>query len=268
MTSAPNARAARDRHPPPDGGGGGDSGAPADKPATEARIQHDFYAARARAHVIEPWGAAEHDFALSMLLGYLDLTRPESALDVGAGCGRALKLMRERRPGLRVQGVEPSAAFREIGHARLGLSSGELLDGDATRLPFDDDSFDVVTEFGVLHHIRNPSQAVAEMCRVARRAVFISDCNNYGQGGRAARLAKRALRAAGLWKAVDRMRTGGKGYTITEGDGLAYSYSVFDDLPIVRRAFDRVVVMNTSGQSIAHAREAAAVVVIADDRPW
>lgn len=43
---------------------------------------------------------------------------------------------------------------------------------------------------------------------------------------------------------------------------------MFDDLPIVRRAFDRVVVMNTSGQSIAHAREAPAVVVLADDRPW
>lgn len=68
---------------------------------------------------------------------------------------------------------------------------------------------------------------MSEMLRVAQKAIFISDANNFGQGRFLARTAKQALNALGLWKTVDFIKTKGKGYTISEGDGLAYSYSVF-----------------------------------------
>jgi ubiquinone/menaquinone biosynthesis C-methylase UbiE len=119
------------------------------------------------------------------------------------------------------------------------------VDGDALSLSYADNSFDVVCEFGALHHIQKPSAAVAEMLRVSRHAVFISDCNNFGQGGKGSRLIKRALNAIGAWPLANWLKTGGKGYTISDGDGLAYSYSVFNDFEQVARKCRSVHMLNT-----------------------
>ncbi|HJQ57605.1 MAG TPA: class I SAM-dependent methyltransferase [Vineibacter sp.] len=245
-----------------------DSASATDKPADEWRQQRGFYAERASGYTVEGWGEAEHDWPLAILLGYMSITKPASVLEIGAGSGRALHKMRERFADLEVRGIEPSAEFRAIGHRQFGFTEAELHDGDATRLPFADASFDLVTEFGVLHHIRHPERAVAEMLRISRGAVYLSDCNNYGQGGRLTRLAKQALRSIGLWRAADWVKTGGKGYSISDGDGLAYSYSVFDNLAAIKRRFSRVMVMNTQGQAVNHYRQAPTVVVLADNRPW
>ena len=48
-----------------------------------------------------------------------------------------------------------------------------------TELPFDDDSFDIVTALDVLEHLDNPHQALYELYRVARWAVLISLPNMY-----------------------------------------------------------------------------------------
>jgi ubiquinone/menaquinone biosynthesis C-methylase UbiE len=102
--------------------------------------------------------------------------------------------------------------------------------GSGAALPFADSSFDVVCEFAVLHHVPNRNAVVKEMFRVARKAVLISDSNRFGQGPRAARLIKLGLYKTKLWKAYNYLRTSGKGYRVTEGDGVAYSYSVYDSL--------------------------------------
>ena len=61
-----------------------------------------------------------------------------------------------------------------------------------------DGEFDLVCEFAVLHHVPRPAQAVGEMLRVARKAIFISDANNFGQGGGIVRLIKRTIAALGV----------------------------------------------------------------------
>jgi len=38
--------------------------------------------------------------------------------------------------------------------------------GDPAHLPFPDESFDVVTSTGAVHHFPSPSQAISEMARV------------------------------------------------------------------------------------------------------
>jgi len=48
-----------------------------------------------------------------------------------------------------------------------------------TRLPFEDNQFDVVTALDVLEHLNNPHSALQELYRVARKTVLISLPNMY-----------------------------------------------------------------------------------------
>jgi hypothetical protein len=83
------------------------------------------------------------------------------------------------------------------------------------------------------------------MLRVARRAIFIFDANNFGQGSAIARGIKQTINALGLWRFANFIKTRGKGYTISKEDGLAYSYSVFNDYGQIAAACERVHCMNS-----------------------
>jgi ubiquinone/menaquinone biosynthesis C-methylase UbiE len=211
---------------------------------TAIRIQKDYYAQTAdrydRMHGDEN---IEHTFALHFMISACKYLGAKSILDIGSGTGRALLGIKAAMPEITVVGVEPSPELRKIGYSK-GLDEAELVDGDAMKLTFRDGSVDLVCEFGALHHIPVPSKAVGEMLRVSRKAVFISDCNNFGQGNSLERFIKQTIDAAGLWRLFYKLRTKGKGYAISEGDGLAYSYSVFNDLRQIKTACASVHMLN------------------------
>jgi ubiquinone/menaquinone biosynthesis C-methylase UbiE len=208
-------------------------------------IQRAYYAQTAARyddmHVRED---DEHGFALRFLTSAVEQLGIRSILDVGCGTGRALIRIKEALPGIAAVGIEPSAELRAVGHAK-GLSAIELIDGDAMKIAFDNGSFDLVCEFGVLHHVPEPSKAVAEMLRVTRKAIFISDSNNFGQGSSLSRLVKQTINGVGLWPVADFIKTRGKGYSFEDGDGLAYSYSVFNDYKQIAKACKSVHFLNT-----------------------
>ena len=112
-----------------------------------------------------------------------------SILDLGSGTGRLIHYIKERQPEITVIGIEPSPELRDQGYSK-GIGEAELIDGDAQDLDFPDESFDMVCEFGALHHIPRPNLAVQEMLRVSKKAIFISDCNNFGQGSATMRAIK------------------------------------------------------------------------------
>ena len=122
----------------------------------------------------------------------------------------------------------------------------QFIPRDGLSLGFDDNSFDIVCCFGVLHHIKTPRLVIQEMLRVARKAIFISDSNNFGQGSFLARTIKQGFNLLGLWSIIDFIKTKGKGYTISEGDGLAYSYSIFNDFDFIRQNTKNVHLFNIS----------------------
>jgi ubiquinone/menaquinone biosynthesis C-methylase UbiE len=228
----------------------------------EQRIQRAYYANTAsRYDDMHVHDSGEHYFALGLLRVVIELLDVKSVLDIGSGTGRALLMLKEWRPDLRIVGVEPSAELRLIGYQK-GLSYEELVDGDAMALSQHDGSFDLVTEFGALHHIPAPSKAVEEMLRVSRVGIFISDSNNFGQGSRPARLAKQILHFGGIWPVYNWIKTGGKGYKISEGDGLAYSYSVYNDWKQIRRACQSVHVLNTQDGGINPYRSSTHVALL------
>jgi ubiquinone/menaquinone biosynthesis C-methylase UbiE len=187
----------------------------------------------------------EHNLALQYIEMIANARGLRTFLDVGAGTGRGVCFLRDR--GKEVRGIEPVAAM--IDRAEMnGVPKGLLLQGSGYELPFEDGSFDAVFECGVLHHVAEPGRVVADMIRVARRAVFLSDNNRFGSGSHYARLAKLALYKCRLWRTVKLIQNKGTMYEITEGDGLAYSYSVFDSYDQLAAKMKRIWLLPTAAQ--------------------
>jgi SAM-dependent methyltransferase len=228
----------------------------------EQEHQRRYYAATAQhydaAHV---HGGDEHYFALAFMLGALDFLGVTSVLEVGSGTGRALEYLRDRAPQVLRHGTEPVPELRQIAYGK-GIAESELTAGDANQLEFADATFDLVCAFGVLHHVGDHRRVVGEMLRVASKAILISDSNNFGQGRPLVRAAKQALNAMKLWPVANWVKTGGKGYTVTEGDGLSYSYSVFNDYELIRTNCKSVHVINTLGAAINPYRTAPHVALL------
>jgi len=227
-------------------------------------MQRAYYQSHAAAYDrgwSESWTAMDMMLPFALLAGFIDILGVASLLDVGSGSGHCLRVLQRLRPNLRMVGVEPSAEMREEGY-RSGLGTDMLIDGDATALEYDDGEFDLVCEFGMLHHLPTPADAVAEMCRVASKAVVISDTNNFGAGDPTKRVLKQAIDAMGLWKLADLVNTKGKGFRESEGDGISYSYSVFNDIPALEQRCRSVHVFNLDGSARSPYRSSTSVALV------
>jgi SAM-dependent methyltransferase len=208
------------------------------------RFQRDYYTRTASEyaewHVHED---DEHGVALRYVSSLIASEGIRSVLDVGCGTGRAARHVAARHPDVRVVGLEP--VHQLVVEARRSAAGVDLLCGSGLRIPFPDRSFDAVIEVGVLHHVANPNRMVAEMTRVARKAVFLSDTNRFGCGRRPIRLGKLVAARLGIWPLLYRLRTRGHGYCISDGDGLAYSYSVYDSFSQLTGWAERVFAVPT-----------------------
>jgi SAM-dependent methyltransferase len=207
--------------------------------------QRDYYTETAPVYEsmhVQP--GDEHFIALEYAAALLHVVRAKSVLDIGSGTGRAIRFLQQRCPDLQVEGVEPVGGLRE-----QAQTFGTVLhDASGEDLPFHDGDFDVVMSFGLLHHVPDPAPVVAEMTRVARFGVMISDANRFGQGSTAAGVIKLAIHRVGLWSAFERCRTRGRGYMESDGDGVFYSYSIFDSMLQLQAWADRVFVVPTMPQ--------------------
>ena len=231
--------------------------------STEVEIQRNYYAKTAhqynKIHLCD--NDDEHKIALSFMIAALDYLEIKSILDIGSGTGRTIMYLKDKRPDIRFVGIEPVKELREIGYEQ-GISETELVAGDALNLQYEKNEFDLVCEFGVLHHIKTPAVVVSEMLRVASKAVFLSDSNNFGQGSLFARSAKQLINLFGLWRVADFIKTKGKGYIISEGDGLGYSYSVFDNYKQIRKQCKNVHILNTKDGQINPYKTASHVALL------
>src|SRR5439155_14758575 len=95
----------------------------------------------------------------------LALSGEEQALDIGTGAGAfaiaLAPLVRE------VVGLDLVPEILAEGRKRAPANV-ELIEGDATALPFDPASFDLVTTARTLHHVTRPELVLAEAVRVLR----------------------------------------------------------------------------------------------------
>jgi SAM-dependent methyltransferase len=230
--------------------------------STASDIQREHYSKTAAAYDDVLGRSPEHELALYFLLGIIESIQADSILDVGAGTGRAIKFIRNFKPDLRLCGIEPVEELRNVAYAS-GVPREMVVSGDGCNLPFPDASFDIVTEFGVLHHVECPELIVGEMLRVARYGILISDTNNLGQGSLSSRLIKNAMYWSGLWRSWNLLRTKGKGYMIEPHDGLWYYYTPFLHWRELTRRCHSVHLLNTRVASITHWLSASHVAIFA-----
>ena len=88
---------------------------------------------------------------------------PRRILEIGVGEGHVMSRVRERFPGVPLVGLDlPDEALSDEWQEQ-GLP---CMFGDATTLPFPDDSFDLVLAIEVLEHVPEPDAALAELARV------------------------------------------------------------------------------------------------------
>jgi ubiquinone/menaquinone biosynthesis C-methylase UbiE len=96
----------------------------------------------------------------------------EVVLDIGCGAGTDLLLAARRvGPQGRAIGVDMTEAMRRraaAGAATCGLVNVDVRDGDATALPVDDQSIDVVISNGVLNLVPDKPRALGEIARVLK----------------------------------------------------------------------------------------------------
>jgi SAM-dependent methyltransferase len=119
------------------------------------------------------WGARPADWALSEdqqvptyedALADVGLEPGQLVLDIGCGAGAFLQLVSER--GARAFGLDASDALLEI--ARTRVPDADLRVGEMEALPYDDDTFVLVTCFNAFFFANDIVAALREAGRVAK----------------------------------------------------------------------------------------------------
>jgi ubiquinone/menaquinone biosynthesis C-methylase UbiE len=95
-----------------------------------------------------------------------------SILDIGTGPGWLLVKLHQQSPRLRITGLDTSASM--VAKARknmveAGLSEEiEVKEGNASNLPFADNTFETVVSTGSIHHWKDPIGGLNEIYRVLK----------------------------------------------------------------------------------------------------
>jgi SAM-dependent methyltransferase len=102
---------------------------------------------------------------------FIDWLKPDKGLrwvDVGCGNGAFSEQLAARCAPTEIQGIDPSQGQIDFARKRPGARLAKFGIGNATALPFADNSFDAATMALVIFFVPEPKKGVAEMARVVR----------------------------------------------------------------------------------------------------
>ena len=127
--------------------------------------------------------------------------RPVKILDVGCGTGETLTFIKKMFPKAKLYGVDSSISAIKYSKQR---GHKNILKSLAEKLPFKDETFDVVLFLDVLEHIKNDQKVINEAKRVLKKngsiiitspaLSFIWSAHDTEQGHKR-RYTRRAIRA-------------------------------------------------------------------------
>ncbi len=161
-----------------------------------------------KAKVQAQFGASADGYATSdihsrgeSLGALLKLVKPQAGwqvLDVGTGAGHTAMLFAPHVAHVIASDLtaEMLAKTAKLAAAR-GLSNVETRTADAEALPFEDNSFDLVTTRLAFHHFPNPKQAISELARVLKPGGLLGFTDN---------ITAPDKQAAGYYNAYEKLR--------------------------------------------------------------
>ena len=132
-----------------------------------ASVQGQIWGTRAK-----DWADAQEGVAIPLFEAVLHETEVgenTSILDIGCGSGIFCEMAAKR--GARVSGLDASEHLVAIAHERV--QSGEFRTGEMEELPYDNQTFDVVTGFSSFQFAANPVNALKEASRVSKTGMVV-----------------------------------------------------------------------------------------------
>ena len=158
----------------------------------------------------DEWGRrdarTDPDRLAALAAALLEVQPPERALDIGTGFGDAALLVAREFPSARVRGVDISEEMIRGAKKRVGLApEGRLAFrvADAASLPYEDDSFDLVT-------LLNMPVFFAEIARVLRPGGHVAVAATFGPAT-PFYTPDRVLRRGFARQGLEHVRSGGAG---------------------------------------------------------
>jgi len=113
------------------------------------------------------WAKVVEEQMIPWVVGQADLG--DDVLEVGSGPGLTTDVLRKRVP--RLTAVELDDDLAEKLSARLAGTNVEVVQADATAMPFETGRFSAAASFTMLHHVPTTAlqdRMLAELCRVLR----------------------------------------------------------------------------------------------------
>lgn len=132
-----------------------------------ASVQGKIWGARAK-----DWADVQESVAVPLFEAVLQETtvsKSTSVLDIGCGSGIFCEMAAKR--GARVSGLDASEHLLTI--ARERVQSGDFRTGEMEELPYDNQTFDIVTGFSSFQFAATPVNALKEASRVSRTGAVV-----------------------------------------------------------------------------------------------
>lgn len=90
---------------------------------------------------------------------------PKRILDLGTADGLMLSRIKNKYPEAECMGVEYAQELIDANED----SRIKIIQGNAQRLPFPDNQFDIVIATAIIEHVERPEKLISESCRVLKR---------------------------------------------------------------------------------------------------
>ena len=119
------------------------------------------------------WAKIVHEVMLPN--AFRDLHVGDNVLEIGPGPGRTTEWIKDRVPALTA--IEIDRKLAEALKARMTGTNVTVVEGDATAMPFPDESFTGAVCFTMLHHVPTPAlqdRLLSETARVLRPGATFS----------------------------------------------------------------------------------------------
>ncbi len=89
-------------------------------------------------------------------------------LEIGCGSGRGTQLIQKHFQPAEITGIDLDPKMIEIATHKHYDGKVDFQVADVTNLPFKNNTFDVIFDFGIIHHVPNWKKAVEHIVRVTK----------------------------------------------------------------------------------------------------